>query len=1029
MGEMEDGGRRGQDEGRDGSDSVRNDGLRAGYSSNQRNRPVTHESDEEGEVKEATRMPTDLREVLKGKRGEKERRRGVVKGFESLPEQGSHGRGIGSLSMVAGPPPSHSDGGRSIRRDEGFHKAEAGRGGAFAGRGGVEDNFVRRRGPSPFRARDIPQPIMSRRGSPPPPPPQLSRRNIVPERGVEYGRSRSRERMERLDRERRSPPNSFRRGDVAGFSPEPVRPPRNCVVHITKLPPGLNLDRVRGELHHECERYGHVVDIKLYFQGNDREAFVHFADPGTAEAARRGMHRFVLLNSPLEAEILDERGGGRSGASVDLRRGASPPPVRRPPLTMDHHDMPPGAAKRRPPEVSEDVHGGGGGDGRRRPLPPDDWEPPRRRGGEPYDDVHHGGGRRPHPDLYDDRRPHPEGGFGGGERRRTSDAYDDMHDPSATCRVCIDELHEDVTEGEVMSAMKPFGFIENIEIQQTRTPGRAMAFVKFRALSSAVRARREMDGQRIRDRRCKVDYAVGKVSPQIWVGSVHASVSETEVAKQFSRYGRVLEVTMNRQGKCAYVLFEGIKEAEEAARDMRGRTLAPSAWRIKIDFNDYRPSSSSKGIGPSSSRNRGRSISRPRGSSPRHTPRDSSPRGSRSAASRPPPRASSQPRQQQQPPPMSSAEAASRLVLVLDRDVIHDKNIRDKDLHQHFVRYGPIASIERHSDGRHASIFFGRKESAEDAANDPEGKHLGAALGIVKVHVDVSVAQEAAGQKRRRESWQDDRGSAWHDEAGGYDKRPHVSGPPAADYGSQHAPQSNGGGGGYSVPIMADGVSHAGADMGAYDGHAYSGVQVGDESVAPQHQHEIVSAPASNAHHNHFQPAPVGINFSGGMGIVAHVVPMSLAEVLEARFPSPWRGACVIKNAVTAISLHSISGNLPLQTVLESPDLVITQRMRLEPEKIQQFTAKLSQNGVPNMMLAVCRDGADNEFHTQFVTYLRERNAAGVVQVENGYMLYLFPPGEVALSYLCDVCPDLDLSKEDNYLLAALLHKTETATA
>jgi RNA recognition motif-containing protein len=1037
MVEIEDGGRRVAEEAREGSEAVRNDGLRTGYSSNQRNRAVSHESDEEGEVKEATGLPRDLREVLKGKRGDKERRRGAVKGFDSMPEQGSHGRGIGSLSMVSAPPPSHTDAGRGIRREDGFHKAEGGRGGGFVGRGGGEDNFVRRRGPSPFRPRDVPQPIIPRRGSPPPPP-QLSRRNVVPERGaVEFARSRSRERAERMDRDRRSPPNSFRRADVGGFEPEPVRPAKNCVLHITKLPPGLSVDRARGELLLECERFGHVVDMRVFYQGNDRAAYVQFADPGTAELARRGMHRFVMQSSQLEVEIEGDRGGRPSGATgVELRRGASPPPMRRQPLgVVEHADMPPGAAKRRPPDVADDVHGC---DARRRggPPPPDDWEAPRRRG-EHFEDVHHGGGRRPPPDLYDDRRPHPDGGFGGGERRRTTDAYDDMHDPSATCRVCIDDLHEDVTENEVMSAMKPFGYIENIEIQQAR--GRAMAFVKFRALSSAVRARRDMDGQRIGDRRCKVDYAMGKPSPQIWVGSVHASVSESEVAKQFSRYGRVVEVTMNRQGKCAYVLFEGIKEAEEAAKDMRGRTLAPSAWRIKVDFNDYRPSGSSKGIGLSSTR-RGRSISRPRGSSPpRHLTRESSPRGSRSgAASRPPSTRTSSPPRQQSSMPLAAGEGASRLVLVLDRETVFERDIRDKELHQHFMRYGAIAGIEWHPDGRHAYVSFIRKESAEDAANDPDGLRLGAALGVVKMHVDMPVSPEP-GQKRRRESWQDDRGKAWPEEMG-YDKRQHVgsndyapqhvrSSDYAPQHGQQHVPPSHPphSNGGYvtgsGVPVMTDTVIHAGADVVLYDDHAYAAQ--GRDQVVVQHHHEIVSAPASTGHNHYLQPGAIG--FTAAHGVVSHVVPMSLADILEARFPAQWRGACCIKNAAAAISLHRISGDTPLEAMLVTQDnkIVITQRMRLEHDKVVQFSSRLpqlSQPERPNMLLAVGRDGADNEFQTLFVSYLQERNAAGVVQTETGYQLYLFPPGEVALRYMLDYCPELDLSKEGNYLLAVLIN-------
>jgi hypothetical protein len=388
--------------------------------------------------------------------------------------------------------------------------------------------------------------------------------------------------------------------------------------------------------------------------------------------------------------------------------------------------------------------------------------------------------------------------------------------------------------------------------------------------------------------------------------------------------------------------------------------------------------------------------------------------------------------------PLSAGEGASSLVLVLDRETVLERDIRDKELHQHFMRYGSIAGIEWHPDGRHVFVSFIRKESAEDAANDPDGLRMGAALGVVKMHVDVPVSPEA-GQKRRRDSWQDDRGKAWPEDTG-YEKRQHVGSndyPPqhvqqhvrSSDYPPQHgqqhvppshAPHSNGGYvTGSSVPIMTDTVAHVGAEVVIYDDHAYAAQ--GRDQIVAQHHHDIVSGPASTAHNHYLQPG--AINFTAAHDVVPHVVPMPLADILEARFPAQWRGACCIKNAAASISLHRISGSTPLESMLVTQDykIVITQRMRLEPDKVEQFSARLPQLERPNMLLAVGRDGADNEFQTLFVSYLHDRNAAGVVQTETGYQLYLFPPGDVALRYMSDYCPELDLSKEGNYLLAVLI--------
>ena len=81
-----------------------------------------------------------------------------------------------------------------------------------------------------------------------------------------------------------------------------------------------------------------------------------------------------------------------------------------------------------------------------------------------------------------------------------------------------------------------------------------------------------------------MEFRMGPPCPELWVGSVHGSVTEALVKHEFERFGKVLGVRILRGSKCSQVSFERTEMAKEAAHAMRGRTLGSSSWRLKIDF-------------------------------------------------------------------------------------------------------------------------------------------------------------------------------------------------------------------------------------------------------------------------------------------------------------------------------------------------------------------------------------------------------------------------------------------------------------
>jgi hypothetical protein len=140
------------------------------------------------------------------------------------------------------------------------------------------------------------------------------------------------------------------------------------------------------------------------------------------------------------------------------------------------------------------------------------------------------------------------------------------------------------------------------------------------------------------------------------------------------------------------------------------------------------------------------------------------------------------------------------------------------------------------------------------------------------------------------------------------------------------------------------------------------------------------------------------------------------------RFPELWRGQAVVKGASAGVVLRCVKCEHRLvREMLVGERVTMTQRMRLGEDQMKEFGNRLeslaSSVGVLLALPASAEDAPRLRQH--FVTYLVERNAAGVARVESG-TLYLFPPGsELASEY--QKSSAIDLSLHPDYLLVILL--------
>lgn len=176
-----------------------------------------------------------------------------------------------------------------------------------------------------------------------------------------------------------------------------------------------------------------MVDLALP-RGDADPAYVTYAEPHMASAARRQLHKLIFFDCRLEANF-------EMSAAPMHAAGVEPMPREHMPRLRD------------PPAG--------------RPPPPSSWG------------AGAGGG----------------GGDRGGHGHQVSDEFvEDMEDPLATCRVSISDLDASVREADVAAVAQPFGPVESVIVRREPPGGStACADVKFRTLISAVKAKRELE--------------------------------------------------------------------------------------------------------------------------------------------------------------------------------------------------------------------------------------------------------------------------------------------------------------------------------------------------------------------------------------------------------------------------------------------------------------------------------------------------------------------------------------------------------
>jgi RNA recognition motif-containing protein len=163
---------------------------------------------------------------------------------------------------------------------------------------------------------------------------------------------------------------------------------------------------------------------------------------------------------------------------------------------------------------------------------------------------------------------------------RPYEAEIDEYQSKSTRTLFIGNLEKNVTVAELRKAFEVFGEILEIDIKkQGSSP---YAFCQYADIVSVVKAVRKMDGEHFGSTRIKLGFGKSMPTTCVWLDGILDGVSEHYLTQQFSRFGTVQKVAIDRDRKTALVSFDQIQCAQQAVKETRGTAIR--GRKLQVDY-------------------------------------------------------------------------------------------------------------------------------------------------------------------------------------------------------------------------------------------------------------------------------------------------------------------------------------------------------------------------------------------------------------------------------------------------------------
>lgn len=160
-------------------------------------------------------------------------------------------------------------------------------------------------------------------------------------------------------------------------------------------------------------------------------------------------------------------------------------------------------------------------------------------------------------------------------------------DPLATRTLFAGNLELSITEEELRRIFGRYGVVEDVDIKRPLPgTGNAYAFVRYKNLDMAHRAKVELSGQYIGKFQCKIGYGKATPTTRIWVGGLGPWTSKAKLESEFDRFGAIKKIDYDKTENSAYILYDSIDAATAAVKEMRGFPLGGVEHKLRVDFAD-----------------------------------------------------------------------------------------------------------------------------------------------------------------------------------------------------------------------------------------------------------------------------------------------------------------------------------------------------------------------------------------------------------------------------------------------------------
>ena len=301
-------------------------------------------------------------------------------------------------------------------------------------------------------------------------------------------------------------------------------------------------NEVKMSLFREFKQFGYI-NVKVLGYGKERHAFINFSREDNARRARGDMQEFQLHNHVLH---------------VDWSKATL---TRFPDLVN-----PSSGSKKRNEDTYED-------------------HAPRDRGG-----GDHFSSNRSTRDVSYRNSSHTSSPHASSQSQQTgagsveAKAVVPITDPSATRTLFVGNLEQDITERELRDLFGPYGRIESVDIKLQRSTGTAYAFVKFLTINDAINAKNDMHGRQYGDYRLKIGFGRGSPSAKVWIGNLGNYADMSEVRHELDRYGLIRRVDYANGDNHAFVHFDSLDAAQAAVTSLNGYRLRACGRLVKIDL-------------------------------------------------------------------------------------------------------------------------------------------------------------------------------------------------------------------------------------------------------------------------------------------------------------------------------------------------------------------------------------------------------------------------------------------------------------